>query len=137
MPQTLSPFRYPGGKDQLYPFVRNILQLNNIHGTYVETFAGGSALGLRLLFNEEIDKIVINDLDSSIFSVWNAILCSPTISLLKLILFRLTTTMLALIQSIWSIGKSSVAFIFRKRKTHILLKVHLQLFSLTAQLEAE
>lgn len=77
MPQTLSPFRYPGGKDQLYPFVRNILQLNNIHGTYVETFAGGSALGLRLLFNEEIDKIVINDLDSSIFSVWNAILCSP------------------------------------------------------------
>lgn len=77
MPYTLSPFRYPGGKSQLYPFVKHLLEINNIHGTYIETFAGGSAIGLKLLFEQDIDQIVINDLDPSIFSVWEAILNHP------------------------------------------------------------
>lgn len=77
MPQTPSPFRYPGGKSQLYPFVSNLLKLNHIDGTYIETFAGGSAIGLKLLFSNQINHIVINDYDTSIYSVWHAILNHP------------------------------------------------------------
>lgn len=77
MPSTYSPFRYPGGKSQLYSFVKNILDLNNVHGTYIEPFGGGSAIGLKLLLKHDVNQIVINDLDSSIYSVWRAILNHP------------------------------------------------------------
>lgn len=77
MPTTYSPFRYPGGKSQLFPFVQNLLQVNNTHGTYIEPFAGGSATGLKLLFRGQVEHIVINDYDTSIYAVWNAIINHP------------------------------------------------------------
>jgi DNA adenine methylase len=77
MPSTFSPFRYPGGKSQLYPFVKHLLEINGAHGTYIEPFAGGSAIGLKLLFENNVDRILINDFDASIYSVWEAILNYP------------------------------------------------------------
>lgn len=53
------------------------MNINDIHGTYIETFAGGAAIGLKLLFSEQVEKIVINDYDKSIYSVWEAILKHP------------------------------------------------------------
>ena len=62
MPNSFSPLRYPGGKTQLYTLVREILIQNNLHGeTYVEPFAGGAGLALKLLINEDVKKILIND----------------------------------------------------------------------------
>lgn len=84
MPSTFSPFRYPGGKSQLYPFVKNLIELNQTHGTYIEPFAGGSATGLKLLFKGDVNHIIINDFDTSIYSVWHAILNHPDY-LIKLI----------------------------------------------------
>ncbi|WP_252897910.1 DNA adenine methylase [Amylolactobacillus amylophilus] len=49
MPRTDSPFRYPGGKTQLYDFVVNLLEINRISGTYCEPFAGGAGLPIKLL----------------------------------------------------------------------------------------
>lgn len=77
MPITLSPFRYPGGKTQLYDFVDNLLKTNNIHGTYIEPFAGGAGVAIKLLMKNQVDNIWINDYDKAIYSVWYAILNNP------------------------------------------------------------
>lgn len=70
---NLSPLRYPGGKDKTYQYVKYLVQENNI-STYIEPFAGGAAVALRLLLNGDVRKIIINDFDRSIYSLWNTIL---------------------------------------------------------------
>lgn len=77
MPSTYSPFRYPGGKSQLYPFVANLISINSPIDTYIEPFAGGSGAALKLLFNNNVKHIIINDFDPSIYSVWWTILNHP------------------------------------------------------------
>ncbi|KIL71904.1 DNA-methyltransferase [Bacillus badius] len=47
-------------------------QLNNIK-TYIEPFAGGAAVAIRLLVNKDIDQIIINDVDKSIYCFWKVI----------------------------------------------------------------
>lgn len=74
MPSTYSVLRYPGGKSQLEKYVSYLLKVNHIKDTYIEPFAGGFGVGLYLLLNDKINKIVMNDFDPSIFSVWYAIL---------------------------------------------------------------
>lgn len=75
MSSNYSPLRYPGGKAKLYPYVREVLAVNNLYGeTYIEPFAGGAGLALRLLLNGDVRRIVINDLDPAIFSFWYHVL---------------------------------------------------------------
>lgn len=75
MPSNYSPLRYPGGKAQLYSFVRDLLECNNLLGqTYIEPFAGGAGLALKLLLNNDVKRIIINDLDFAIYSIWYCIL---------------------------------------------------------------
>lgn len=75
MPTNYSPLRYPGGKSQLYDFVHKIMECNNLLGeTYVEPFAGGAGLALKLLLQDEVKKIIINDFDFAIYSIWYCIL---------------------------------------------------------------
>jgi DNA adenine methylase len=76
---TLSPLRYPGGKTKLKNYLADLLDINNICGTYIEPFAGGAGAALSLLFNECVDEIVINDIDRSIFALWYSILYQPEI----------------------------------------------------------
>ncbi len=42
--------------------------------TYIEPFAGGAGLALKLLLNNDVRKIVINDFDFAIYSFWYCIL---------------------------------------------------------------
>lgn len=74
MPKINSPFRYPGGKSQLSPYIKHLLQVNDIKGTYIEPFAGGAGVAIDLLLNNDVEQIVINDYDKSIHSAWNAII---------------------------------------------------------------
>lgn len=74
MPKISSPFRYPGGKSQLYPYIKHLLNINNVKGTYIEPFAGGAGVAVELLLHEDVNQIVINDYDKSIYSTWNVIL---------------------------------------------------------------
>lgn len=70
-----SPLRYPGGKSCIFPFVSNLFYENRLLGiNYAEPYAGGAGLALRLLFEEFVDQIYINDLDKSIYAFWNSIL---------------------------------------------------------------
>lgn len=78
MPVTESILRYPGGKSQLYAVVKALIELNSFGGhAYVEPFAGGAGLALKLLYNKVVPKIVINDFDPAIYAVWYACLYQP------------------------------------------------------------
>lgn len=75
MRQFFSPLRYPGGKSCIYSFISSLFHENNLIGVnYAEPYAGGAGLALKLLFNEFVEKIYINDYDIGIYSFWNEIL---------------------------------------------------------------
>jgi DNA adenine methylase len=70
-----SPLRYPGGKSLFYSYVKELIICNDLQNeTYVEPFAGGAGLALKLLLNNDIKRIVINDFDPAIYSFWYSIL---------------------------------------------------------------
>lgn len=78
MPSTYSPLRYPGGKTKFYSYVRDILECNDLLGeTYIEPFAGGAGLALKLLLNDDVKRIVINDFDPAIYCFWYSVLNEP------------------------------------------------------------
>jgi DNA adenine methylase len=74
----LSPLRYPGGKGRLGPFIGRLIEAQPIHARrYVEPFAGGSGVGLRLLFGEYVEEIVLNDLNPGIAAFWRSVFFAP------------------------------------------------------------
>ena len=80
-----SPLRYPGGKSKLTPLVEKLMQSAGINnGVYIEPFVGGGGVALSLLIDKKVRKIVINDYDIAIYSVWYAIL-NETEEFLKMI----------------------------------------------------
>lgn len=66
-----SPLRYPGGKHKMYKYVRELVQDNNV-STYIEPFCGGAGLALELLINGDVNKLIINDYDYSIYCFWKS-----------------------------------------------------------------
>ncbi|MBF9254226.1 DNA adenine methylase [Pontibacter sp. 172403-2] len=69
-----SPLRYPGGKNKLSNFVAKLCIDNNIHGHYIEPYAGGASVALFLLLEGYVEKITINDKDRSIFAFWHSVI---------------------------------------------------------------
>lgn len=66
-----SPLRYPGGKNCIFSFVSSLIAENGLTGCkYIEPYAGGAGLALRLLFEEYAGTIVINDLDPLVHAFW-------------------------------------------------------------------
>lgn len=75
MPSTKSILRYPGGKTQLTKFVQHTIELNHIESPiYCEPFCGGAGVAMALLLNKKASSIVLNDADSSVYSIWKAVL---------------------------------------------------------------
>ncbi len=70
-----SPLRYPGGKTKIAPMVKLLIEKTGMENiTYIEPFAGGAGVSLELLFSGVVDRIVINDYDKAIYSIWRAII---------------------------------------------------------------
>ena len=69
-----SPLRYPGGKRKLARFVASVCRIHDIDGHYVEPYAGGAAVGLELLFTDQVKEITINDLDRSVYAFWESVM---------------------------------------------------------------
>lgn len=88
--KTFSPLRYPGGKTVIRLLVSDILKTNNFCKSFVEVYAGGAGLGLWLLANNKIDRLVLNDVDDFIFAFWDSVLNHPD-ELIKLIKFTPVT----------------------------------------------
>jgi DNA adenine methylase len=73
-----SPLRYPGGKAKIADYFKRIFTANFLcDGVYVEPYAGGASVALSLLFNEYVSRIVINDINPSIFAFWYSVLNKP------------------------------------------------------------
>ncbi len=69
----LSPLRYPGGKGRLARYVGGLIAAQPRRSCrYVEPFAGGAGVGLRLLFDEYVDEVVLNDLNPGIAAFWRS-----------------------------------------------------------------
>lgn len=68
-----SPLRYPGGKHKTYQYIKELIAVNKCT-SYIEPFAGGSAVALELLINKQVKKIVINDYDRAIYAFWYSVL---------------------------------------------------------------
>jgi DNA adenine methylase len=75
MGNSISPLRYPGGKSQLTPLVIELLRRNDLfYGHYVEPCAGGAGIAWRLLLEDYVAEVHINDLDPAIYSFWYCVL---------------------------------------------------------------
>lgn len=71
--KNISPLRYPGGKSQIYDYVRELVVANN-STTYIEPYMGGMGIALKLLFNNDVEKIMVNDFDKAIYAFWYSVL---------------------------------------------------------------
>lgn len=71
-----SPLRYPGGKHKLFHFIQQLVEENNC-SVYIEPFCGGAAVALELLRTGSVKKIILNDYDQSIYTLWKVILENP------------------------------------------------------------
>lgn len=70
-----SPFRYPGGKTWLVPYVRQwVRSLTRCPFEFAEPFAGGGIVGLSMLFDGLAQKLTLVEIDRDVASVWKTIL---------------------------------------------------------------
>ena len=70
-----SPLRYPGGKGAIAPFLARLIATQRPRCTqYVEPFAGGAGAALRLLLEEQVDAILLNDIDPGVAAFWRSLL---------------------------------------------------------------
>lgn len=69
-----TPLRYPGGKSKFFPYIKSIIEENNISNSdYYEIYAGGAGIALILLLDGYCKNIHINDVDIAIYSFWKSI----------------------------------------------------------------
>ena len=80
-----SPLRYPGGKGKVSDYFKKVISDNLLYdGIYIEPYAGGASVAFSLLFNEYVSKVIINDIDVSIYAFWHSVI-NNTDNLVKLI----------------------------------------------------
>jgi len=73
MKRFLSPLRYPGGKARFSPFMASLIRSQPSRATYyAEPFAGGAGAALRLLADEVVRAVLINDLSPGIAAFWRS-----------------------------------------------------------------
>src|SRR5581483_2379426 len=78
MSRNSSPLRYPGGKQRIAPFIREVLEANGAVGwTYVEPYAGGAGIAVELLLENKIGHVYLNDSSLPIYAFWRAIIDDP------------------------------------------------------------
>jgi len=78
MPVTYTPLRYPGGKNALAGFLREVIRANELSfPNYVEPYCGGAGAALNLLFSETVSDIYLNDINSAVYAFWYLCLNEP------------------------------------------------------------
>lgn len=113
----LSPFRFPGGKTWLVPYIR--LWLTHITPPpriLIEPFAGGASVSLAAIFEKLVDSAILVELDDDIASVWQTVLGPNAVSFAETLLsFELTPQTLQK-------AMSSVPSCLEERALYTLLK---------------
>jgi DNA adenine methylase len=87
-----SPFRYPGGKTWLVPYIRDWLRGRRTKPTrLIEPFAGGAIVSLTAAFEGLTRHVIFAEADAAVASVWRVVLNGQADWLAKQILnFDLT-----------------------------------------------
>jgi hypothetical protein len=87
-----SPFRYPGGKTWLVPYIRDWLRHKKTRPTrLIEPFAGGAIVSLTAAFERLARHVIFAEMDDGVASVWRVVLNGQAEWLAKQILkFDLT-----------------------------------------------
>ena len=70
-----SPFRYPGGKSWMYPFMKRWIKSQHKRPKlFAEPFAGGAHVGLAVAIENLADQVTLVELDENVAAVWNTII---------------------------------------------------------------
>lgn len=70
-----SPFRYPGGKTWLVPFIRDWLWAKPARSArLIEPFAGGAIISLTAAFEGLARHVVFAEMDEAVSAVWRVVL---------------------------------------------------------------
>lgn len=70
-----SPFRYPGGKTWLVPYLRSWLRhLEQKPDLFIEPFAGGGIASLTAAFEQLAEHVMMAETDKGVSAVWKTIL---------------------------------------------------------------
>lgn len=70
-----SPFRYPGGKTWLIPYIRQWLTVSGSGSkTLIEPFAGGGIVTLTAVAENRVKNAIMAELDEDVAAVWQTIL---------------------------------------------------------------
>lgn len=87
-----SPFRYPGGKTWLVPYIRDWLgDKRKKPAQLIEPFAGGAIVSLTAAFEGLVRHVIFAEMDDGVASVWRVVLNGQAEWLAKQILnFDLT-----------------------------------------------
>ena len=117
-----SPFRYPGGKTWLIPYIRRwFYHLEDKPELLIEPFAGGGIVSLTVAFENLADRALMVELDDRVASVWKVIIGKETDWLTNRILtFDLTKDAVAqeLSRTPESLDEEAFQTILRNRTNH-------------------
>lgn len=70
-----SPFRYPGGKTWLVPYIRQWLSSLKVRPSeFFEPFAGGGIVSLTVAFEKLANHVTMVELDDQVAAVWRTII---------------------------------------------------------------
>lgn len=70
-----SPFRYPGGKTWLVPFVIQwLISQQKRPSDFIEPFAGGAIIGLTVAIEGLAHHVTLVEIDEQVAAVWKAII---------------------------------------------------------------
>lgn len=88
----LSPFRYPGGKTWLIPYIKTWLSNLRYKPEYfIEPFAGGGIVSLTVAYEGLADKVIMSEIDEDVAAVWHTIFAGDVEWLIERIInFKLT-----------------------------------------------
>jgi DNA adenine methylase len=72
--QKLSPFRYPGGKTWLVPYIYTWMRsLRAAPKVFIEPFAGGGIISLSIANQGLAEHIIMAEIDDEVASVWKTL----------------------------------------------------------------
>ncbi|MFA7234385.1 MAG: DNA adenine methylase [Terrimicrobiaceae bacterium] len=70
-----SPFRYPGGKTWLIPYIRDWLRTKSSRPSrFVEPFGGGAIVSLTVGFENLAKHVIFSEVDPGVAAVWKVVL---------------------------------------------------------------
>ncbi len=90
--RLLSPFRYPGGKTWLVPLIcQRLHNMESKPAEFIESFAGGSIVGLNVAFRRLAEHVTLVELDEDVAAVWEIVINGNARSLAdRIVAFDLT-----------------------------------------------